>query len=293
MNLQEHDKTGYLHQPFRLFHLRDQEQKTFPSHYHDFHKIVLFLSGKVTYHIEGKTYSLQPGDILLVNRYDIHYPEIDNLLPYERYIFWINETAFSSVSTDGCNLFSCFQQARKHGYHLIRPTPLLQKETLSQVQELEHSLISEEFGSSLLSRILFLRFLICLNRIVLERQYIQDKKSYSFDPVIEQLMRYINQNLTRDLSVETLARHCFLSKYHLMRKFKEQTGFTLHQYVLNKRLLTARNLMEQGIPATTAASQCGFHDYTTFSRAYKKLFHCSPSRQPSAFAAPSMNDYDL
>ena len=54
------------------------------------------------------------------------------------------------------------------------------------------------------------------------------------------LLRYINHNLTEDLSIETLARKYYLSKYHMMRKFKEETGYTIHNYIISKRLLLAR-----------------------------------------------------
>ena len=43
------EKTGYLKEDFRLFHINDQTKKDFSYHYHDFHKIIVFLSGKVTY----------------------------------------------------------------------------------------------------------------------------------------------------------------------------------------------------------------------------------------------------
>jgi len=62
------EKTGYLNEQFRLFHLKDQTRKEFSYHYHDFHKVVIFISGKAAYHIEGKAYQLKPWDILLVNR---------------------------------------------------------------------------------------------------------------------------------------------------------------------------------------------------------------------------------
>ena len=48
-------KTGYLKEDFRLFHINDRTDREFEWHYHDFHKIIVFVSGKVTYHIEGKT----------------------------------------------------------------------------------------------------------------------------------------------------------------------------------------------------------------------------------------------
>ena len=65
------EKTGYLNEQFRLFHLKDQTRKEFSYHYHDFHKVVIFISGKAAYHIEGKAYQLKPWDILLVNRHAI------------------------------------------------------------------------------------------------------------------------------------------------------------------------------------------------------------------------------
>ena len=63
------EKTGYLEQDFRLFHIKDQTKREFSYHYHDFHKVIIFLSGKAAYHIEGKSYYLKPWDILLVNRH--------------------------------------------------------------------------------------------------------------------------------------------------------------------------------------------------------------------------------
>ena len=83
------EKTGYLNEAFRLFHLRDQASREFSWHYHDFHKVVIFLSGKATYHIEGRSYLLKPWDILLVDRHAIHRPEIDSSVSYERFILWI------------------------------------------------------------------------------------------------------------------------------------------------------------------------------------------------------------
>ena len=49
------EKTGYLNQEFRLFYLKDQKQQDFTYHYHDFYKVIIFLSGKATYQIEGKS----------------------------------------------------------------------------------------------------------------------------------------------------------------------------------------------------------------------------------------------
>ena len=266
------EKTGYLEQDFRLFHIKDQTKREFSYHYHDFHKVIIFLSGKAAYHIEGKSYYLKPWDILLVNRHAIHKPEIDFSVPYERFVLWISDDIKST------ELLRCFQKAIDRSYNLIRLDSDTQEKLKQLLYELEAALKDEKFGSDLLGSALFTQFMVYVNRIFLEKQYIYDARSYSSDSQIEELLRYINHNLTEDLSIETLARKYYLSKYHMMRKFKEETGYTIHNYIISKRLLLARTKISEGPPILKAAQLSGFSDYTTFSRAYKKQFGTAPSQ---------------
>lgn len=267
------EKTGYLNEEFRLFHIKDQTNKEFPYHYHDFHKVVIFISGKAAYHIEGKVYQLKPWDILLVSRHSIHRPEIDSSVPYERFILWIqNDLPWQE-------LLKCFQKANDRSYNLVRLHSALQEKMRDILSELENSAKSDGYGKDILTQSLFIQFMVYLNRIFLEKQYIFDKKSFSFDSQIANILQYINHNLNGDLSVENLSSRYYISKYHLMRKFKEETGYTLHNYIINKRLLMARTLISQGMPVTKAALESGFSEYSTFSRAYRKQFKASPSEE--------------
>ena len=59
----EYKNAGYLNSRFKIFHLKDQERRDFSYHYHDFHKILILLSGDITYCIEGRSYDLLPNDI--------------------------------------------------------------------------------------------------------------------------------------------------------------------------------------------------------------------------------------
>ena len=274
------EKTGYLNEQFRLFHLKDQTRKEFSYHYHDFHKVVIFISGKAAYHIEGKAYQLKPWDILLVNRHAIHRPEIDPSVPYERFSLWIqNDIPWQE-------LLKCFQKANDRSYNLVRLNSALQEKMKDILFELENSAKSDEYGREILTQSLFLQFMVYLNRIFLEKQYIFDKKSYTFDSQIASILQYINHNLKEDLSVETLSARYYVSKYHLMRKFKQETGYTLHNYIVNKRLLMARTLISNGMPVTKAAQESGFAEYSTFSRAYRKQFKTNPSEELPHYSNP-------
>ena len=267
------EKKGYLNEEFRLFHIKDQTGQEFSYHYHDFHKVVIFLSGKVTYHIEGKAYHLKPWDILLVSRHAIHKSEIDASVPYERFILWIKNDIPNK------QLLQCFQKASDRSYNLVRLNSSLQEKLKDVLFELEASARSEAFGKDILTQALFQEFMVYLNRIFLEKQYIFDKKSYSYDSQIANILKYINHHLGEDLSVDALASRHYISKYHLMRKFKEETGYTLHNYVINKRLLQDRTLISEGTPILKAAHESGFAEYSTFSRAYRKQFGKAPSEE--------------
>ena len=267
------EKSGYLEQDFRLFHIKDQTRRDFSYHYHDFHKVIVFLSGKAAYHIEGKSYYLKAWDILLVNRHAIHKPEIDFSVPYERFVLWIRDDILQNELT------RCFQKASDRSFNLIRLDSHTQERLKQLLYELEAALKDDTFGSKLLGDALFTQFMVYINRIFLEKQYIFDRHSYTFDSQVEELLHYINQNLTEDLSIETLAKKYYLSKYHMMRKFKDETGYTIHNYIVNKRLLLARTKIREGMPVLKAAQLSGFTDYTTFSRAYKKQFGTAPSQQ--------------
>lgn len=265
------EKTGYLKEDFRLFHINDQTKKDFSYHYHDFHKIIVFISGKVTYHIEGKAYHLKPRDILLVSQGAIHKPEIDPSVPYERYIFWIRD----DLSCQELN--TCFQKANDRSFNLVRADSALQERLKDLLPEIEQTLQNKHFGDTVLRNALFTQFMIYINRIFLRTSSSPDEKTYSSDTQVEQLLKYINRNLSENLSIDQLAERFFLSKYHMMRKFKNETGYTIHNYITSKRLLMARSLISQGMPVMKAAQASGFHDYTTFVRAYKKQFGKAPS----------------
>ena len=265
------EKTGYLKEEFRLFHINDRTDREFSYHYHDFHKIIVFLSGKVTYHIEGKAYHLKPRDILLVSQGAIHKPEIDPSVPYERYIFWIRD----DLSMQELN--TCFQKATDHSFNLVRIDSAVQEHLRDLLCELENSMKNKDFGDEILSNALFTQFMVYVNRIFLQTSAVPDRRSYSSDSQVEQLLKYINRNLTEDLSIDRLSEKFFFSKYHMMRKFKNETGYTIHNYITSKRLLLARSLINEGTPVMKAAQMSGFNDYTTFVRSYKKQFGNAPS----------------
>lgn len=269
-----HDHTnpqGYLQEEFRLFRLKDRRAQSFDYHYHDFDKVIFFLSGQVTYLVEGRSYFLAPGDALLIPHHQIHYPIIDGSVPYERLILWLSPTFLAQNQVD-----DCFRTAAETGFGLLRTRQSVRGEWMSLIQRLESCATDRGFGHALLERTYCLQLLVALNRAALgERAQPSDANSKT-DPKMEEILHYINSNLGADLSVSALSRRFFLSPSYLMHRFKEVTGCTVHQYILQKRLISAAAQIQRGVPVARAAAESGFQDYSAFLRAFQRAYRVSP-----------------
>ena len=270
-------KRGYLNEGFRLFHLKDSRAPKLDYHYHEFDKLILLLGGSVTYTVEGVTYFLQPWDILLVQHNMIHRPVIDASAPYERVVIWLGREWLETRSDPGEALDTCVHTARERGFHLLRAGPERRLEYMRGIQRLEEALCSKEFAASRLADTRCQQLLIEVNRDILRSRTAQEETdSYRVDPKVEEILKYIALHLEEDLTVDSLARRFYLSRYYLMHRFKAVSGYTVHQYISQKRLLRAGELIRSGVPVMKAAEQAGFSEYSTFLRAFQNTFHMSP-----------------
>ena len=255
--METYEKKGYLYSDFRLFYLTDTASKEFEYHYHDFDKITIFLKGNVQYTIEGKSYQLQPYDIVLVSHNDIHKLNVQDSEPYERIVVYISPEFINTYQTADYDLSECFQKAKKEHTNVLRTHSHAKNTLVRAVDNLKHSFSDVGYANTLYQKILFLEFMIHLNRATLNEQLEFIDTDHCNTKVVE-LLQYINRNLTTDLNIDDLAARFYVSKYYMMRLFKTETGYTIGNYINYKRLLLAKELIASGEPITQACYDCGF-----------------------------------
>lgn len=265
---------GYLHEDFRLFRLEDTAMTPVDWHYHRFHKLLFFLSGHGGYAIEGQDYALEPGDLLLVPAGAIHRPRMVDTQPYCRFVLYLKTSFLEGLSSRETDLTMPFRKAMEQYAFALRPGR--EGRFLSLLEELAQAQNTEAFGQDLLCQALVTRLLVELTRSR-EDGRARYVVSASCDDRIVAILKYINLHLGSPISIESLARQFCISRYHMMRRFKAETGCTIHGYVTEKRLLLARKHMSAGMNPTKVSHLCGFGDYSTFSRAYRRRFGVSPS----------------
>nr|WP_242950579.1 AraC family transcriptional regulator [Clostridium acidisoli] len=269
-------KKGYLNENFKYFHLKDKKNMKFESHYHDFNKIIIFISGTVNYLIEGKSYKLKPWDIIFVNTNEVHRPIVSPDNQYERIIIWINKKFLNSYNTANTELLTCFKIASEKKHNLLRLDihNINRLKILLQTLETENN--NHDFGSDILRNSVLIQLMVYMNRLFLKNKIDDYEIDVEYDKHIVEIIEYIGNNLNGELSIEKISSTFYINKYYLMHKFKEQTGFTLHNYIQQKRLLYAVSLIRNGAQISTVYLECGFGDYSSFVRAFKKMFELSP-----------------
>lgn len=262
-------------QYFEIYHYSGIEEKGIRSHYHNHYEIYVFLDGKIDYVVEGNLYSLQPRDILLISPYEQHYPISNTAIgKYERIVVWLSKEYMNELYKLDPSIYYSFNSCTKKNNNLVR----LYKSTW---QALYASLlwIIDEYYSDNMGKILecyssMAQFLVHLNRSV----YFQgpfDMKKIS-DDLLSAIIKYIMTHVTEDLSLEKVASEFYISQYYLSHLFKEKMGTSVYNYILQRRLTIAKNLILSNIPVTKVFEQCGFKDYAGFYRAFKKEFGLSP-----------------
>ena len=272
----KYSNDGYLNEDFRLFHLKDSSGQEKDFHFHEFDKIVILISGKVDYTVEGTTYKLEPWDILLVRHHMIHKAAIDLSVPYERIIIYL-DSAYVERFAPEAGLMDCFAAAEKRRYCLMRPDAGGVERLKEALERLEKTQGDELFGAQLLRGTMLVQLLVLINRIALSDNS-REKNTSESGGKIAPALSYINENLTRELSIDDMAAMCYMSRYYFMRLFKTQTGCTVHNYIRQKRLVLAARLIREGMSASAAAAECDFSDYSAFHRAFTKTFRVSPGK---------------
>lgn len=267
-------KRGYLLEDFRLFHLRDIQGTNVDYHYHEFCKLFLLVSGSGSYAIEGKRYLLNPGDAVLIGSRCVHRPEFESGSPYERIILYVSPDFLHRESALDCDLEECFFGTRGH---VLRLSEQNRQVLFTLAASLEQELSSNSFGCTILARGLLLRLLVEISRQLRQEDAQLPSPMLPTSSRMLDLLHYIDSHLTESIQIDELAQQFYISKYHMMRQFRKETGNSIHTYLSNRRLMLARDMIAHGASATEACFASGFRSYSSFSRAYSKLFGTTPT----------------
>lgn len=268
---------------FEVFHYHDKKPKDIGMHYHDFFEIYFFLTGDVRYRVEGSTYVLEPGDLLLINPMELHQPTVGTDRDYERIVLWIHRGYLARLADGKSCLADCFDIHAPGYANLLRPSRGSRVALQDLLEKLNREFYSDAPGSEIYAQGLLMQLLVEINRLAGSRGAKQPREA---PDLMDQVLAYIGSHYTQDLTLEKVAGEFFVSKYYLSHAFSSRMGVSVYRYILLRRLMQARELMASGQPPGSVCQSCGFGDYANFYRAFVKEYGISP-RQFSEKMGPN------
>lgn len=273
-----------MEQPdFEVYHYSDaRPPKVFP-HRHNFFEIYYLLSNELDYIVGNQEYRLTRGDFLLLPPGLLHYPSdirlVDNK-QYSRIVLWCNIEFFEKFISFDPELNYMWDVVVENNSYLIHPT--LNEST--KLHEFLIRLLDEqnrrEFASKALLTSILMEIFVLINRITYEKKTL-GKHTPSAN-LFSNIITYIHSHLAEDLTLTTLSQNFFVSKGYISRLFRDYMGIPVHQYILSLRLEGCRNAIQSGAPITKVVDMYGFHDYSSFYRAFKNTFSISPKDYQSS-----------
>lgn len=265
MPQENHYKNAILENNFEWFYYHTPPEDL-SLHEHDFHEIYLFLSGNIHFRTDGREFRLSPGDIVIVPSGILHTPVFFSKEPYERIVLWVRKEYITSISTAQTDLTRCFLSG---GCRIISGGT--ERLRLFHRQLMDGD--GNRYGGDIRILIAVWELLLYMNLSAAQVPSLPHKEKNRY----QELTEYIRTHIHENLSLELLAAKCSLSKYHLLRDFKQNYGLTLHQYIIKERLVEAKRMLLEEIPVTTVCIECGFSEYSGFLAAFKREYHITPT----------------
>lgn len=248
--------------PF-IFHKDTTVYRNNISNWHENIEILVGVSGEGYIQYDTEQFSFSAGEIIVINSDCLHATRSDTQLIYHCLI--IDKTFCESNGIATSDI--CFQK-------LIRD-PKLNKTFQLVVDSFDNYEKNTDPFSVAQVRYRVLGFLcqLCQDHIV-EPEI--STASISSERVKKAIV-YIRQHLSESISLQQISDHVGISKYHLSREFKTNTGSTVFDTINLIRCAEAKRLIEQGMSVSSAAISCGFENLSYFSRTFKKHFGDLPS----------------
>lgn len=243
-------------------------------HYHDYYEISVILSCKnVVYVAEGMEYKLSPGDILLCNVFEPHHYRETGADAYcERFNVGVDSSRMFQYSSRAVGILSVFQKEENGEYPLMR-FGFEKVYKYYQIVDLYEN-IRHYHNEMMETGLVYILLAYLSEDICVTREY--DTLKIKNIRLVAHLIEYINRHAGENLTLSQLSKETNYSVSHICAVFKKVTNKTINSYIKEKRMEQAVQYLRENMSLSEVAERAGFHNYSYFYKAFKKIYGISP-----------------
>lgn len=237
------------------------------THHHDSYEIYMLLNSRVDFFADGAMYPLNPKELIAVRGASPHGRLTVHNGSAEYMVILLDKDFFVQ---NGCTQYEEIFYPRVRGDRKVSAATCESSGLYDVYKRLKKCTNNFTDTENVITKALLIEFLHILNTDT------HFSKTYISNPQVEKILTYIDENLSKKLTLDELAEHAFLSKYHMCRLFKKYVGCTINQYITAKRIERTIALTQEKKNITEACIEAGFSDYSAFYKAFVKLHGVPP-----------------
>lgn len=277
-----------LRKPFKpaspfMFDIAYRETKSsqteLPEHFHDCYEIVYIHDGGGTFFIDQTLYDVKPGDLFLIPGDTIHraLPEEDDSV-IATAIYFSPMLIPPNVYGDGFSFLDVFEHCKQNKQYQL-DTRTYRDIVEQQLERIYEELSEKQTGCRQAVQLVLQHLLLELARRTSPSTAMESVPAAYVWPWVGQALQYIEEHLFADIHLPQLAREAAVSPSHFSRVFKQLTGMNVTEYILTKRILSAKELLTRtDDKISDIAAQCGFESLPYFHKKFKAVTGSTPSR---------------
>lgn len=272
---------------FAIAHLY-KEEKAMDMHIHDCYELYYSICGGKQFLIDNCFYSIAPGDLFIINQYESHkLTQIDNSI-HERIVLSVDPEFMKQISTADTDLGYCFTHREAPFSHKLSLNKEQQKRFLYYVNKITSA---DGYAHDITEYAAFMELMVMLNTLFIRTAEVSagdngenveyQSEGYRYNHQVDDILTYINQNISQTITVEQLAGQFYLSESYICRIFKSATGTTINKYITARRISIAKAVLSESGNVMEAFERSGFTDYSNFFKAFTKAVGVSPKKYAS------------
>ena len=256
-----------------VFHNKNEIPYISAPHLHSQYEIYYNISGARGFMLNGNFYKCSEKDLIIIPKVQTHKAIVNKNSIYERCIINIDSYVIELLEIL-CHSQSTFSWLTSESVENVK-TANLSEEEHTQFMELVYEYNNSkdkdkvEMLDSFLKLMLFLKKAFAASK----KTDVLDESGLSYS---DRVMNIIEHNF-KTITVSEIANEIFVSEDYLNRLFKEETGQTIGQYLIMRKLAEAKKNIYLGKSVKEASILSGFRDYSNFIRTFKKYEGYSPS----------------
>ena len=241
------------------------------SHSHQHHEIIQLLEGDASFIIEGEIYHLKVGDILLIRAGNYHTRKLNSTI-YRRRVIEFEEPYLQIDPTISKELLLAYNERNDHFNPLISSNTV-KKYHLDSIFDKIEDLITDNNKTTAFIPIHIMSLLVEFNNILVSKP--KKVNTYTLRSITE-IIKYIDDNISKKITLNDLEKAVNLSKYYISHLFKDTMGISVFNYIIERKIRHAEHLIRQGVQPTQASMMVGYYNYSNFYENYKKITRTTP-----------------